>query len=87
MNIWHTYDARGQAQSVTFEKCSFTNNNAEDGAILVEGGKITLRECQLSNNDGVRLDASSLFYFKSTLFTHSVILTYRVGPSSCSLIR
>lgn len=87
MNIWHTYDARGQAQKVTFEKCSFTNNKADDGAILVEGGKITMRECQVSNNEGVRLDPFFYFQFKITLFTHSVTLTYRVGPWSCSLIR
>jgi len=74
VNIWHTYDARGQAQKVTFEKCSFTNNKADDGAILVEGGKITMRECQVSNNEGgwaveLQLDSTAEIY--DTCFTNN----------------
>ena len=62
VNVWHTYDTRGKAQSVTFEKCSFTNNNADDGTVLVEGGKLTLKESLFSNNKGVSFEGC-LFMF------------------------
>ena len=53
VNVWHTYEMRGTAQSVTFEKFSFEHNDAEDGTVLIEGGSAIFQKCIFNHNTGV----------------------------------
>eukprot|EP00814_Leptocylindrus_danicus_P021756 CAMPEP_0116030518 /NCGR_PEP_ID=MMETSP0321-20121206/16909_1 /TAXON_ID=163516 /ORGANISM="Leptocylindrus danicus var. danicus, Strain B650" /LENGTH=222 /DNA_ID=CAMNT_0003505353 /DNA_START=238 /DNA_END=906 /DNA_ORIENTATION=- len=71
MNVWHTYDARGQAQSVLIDDCSFIDNAAADGTVLVEGGKVTIKNSQFRNNKGgwpVELQLDSTLSLYNTCF-------------------
>ena len=43
--------------SARFEKCEFHNNDAEDGAVLVEGGTVVFKQCQFKENLGVSVIA------------------------------
>ena len=51
--------------SVTFEKCSFLNNEADDGTVLIEGGSATFKQCEFYDNKGVS------YIYIGTIWTYS----------------
>ena len=63
--MWNTYERRGSAMSVTFEKCSFLNNEADDGTVLIEGGSATFKQCEFYDNKGVS------YIYIGTIWTYS----------------